>query len=81
MTHRWGTLIQGVVFLIVGVIVMLTPDDRHVAESAATMTVVFAVSALGFVLAWHEWRRERGASRRPQNSIERSVRGGRRRGE
>lgn len=59
MSTRWGCLVQGIVFLAVGVIVAFIPDDRHVGEAIVTLTVVFAVSAFGFVQAWREGAKER----------------------
>lgn len=67
MSTRWAYLLQGIVFLVVGVIVAFIPDDRHVGEAIVTLTVVFAVSAFGFVLAWRDAVRERDRPRRPSS--------------
>lgn len=67
MSTRWTYLLQGIVFLVVGVIVAFIPDDRHVGEAVVTLTVVFAVSAFGFVQAWRDAARERDRPRVPSS--------------
>jgi hypothetical protein len=65
MTTKAAYVLQGVVFLLVGGIVLFTRDERHVGEAVFTLIVVFAVSGTGFALALHQRARERTAPRRP----------------
>lgn len=70
MTHRQAYLLQGVVFLLVGGILLLARDDGDIGETIATLSVVsvvFVVSALGFGLAWRDRVRERETPRRPSS--------------
>lgn len=64
MTHRRAYLLQGVVFLVVGGILLFGPIATHVGEAIVPLTVVFVVSALGFGLAWRDLRRKRETPRR-----------------
>lgn len=65
--HRLGSLVQGIVFAVVGVCLLWSFDERHAFEAIATLVVVFAGSVLGFVLAWREGRAERRAPRRARS--------------
>jgi len=67
MTHRQAYLLQGVVFLLVGGILLFGPIATHVGEAIIPLVVVFAVSALGFGLAWRDRVRERETPRRPSS--------------
>jgi len=67
MTHRRAYLLQGAVFLVVEVILLFGPIAKHVGEAIVPLTVVFVVSALGFGLAWRDFRREQETPRRPSS--------------
>ena len=67
MTTAGAYAIQGLVFLVVGGILLFAHDERHVVEAIVTLAIVFAVSALGFVLALRERLRERATPRRPSS--------------
>lgn len=67
MTAARAYAIQGVVFLLVGGILLFALDERHILEAIVTLAVVFAMSALGFGLALRERLRERAAPRRPSS--------------
>lgn len=60
-------LLQGLVFLVVGGMLLLACDDRHVIEAILTLILVFSISALGFSLALRERARERATPRRPSS--------------
>lgn len=73
MTTTQAYLLQGVVFLVVGVMLLLACDDRHVIEAILTLILVFSISALGFALALRERARERATPRRPSSRRYRAV--------
>lgn len=67
MTAARAYAIQGVVFLLVGGILLSALDERHILEAIVTLAVVFAVSALGFGFSLRERLRERTTPRRPSS--------------
>ncbi|MFK0403014.1 hypothetical protein ACIQTT_11835 [Microbacterium sp. NPDC090225] len=73
MAKKRAYLLQGLVFLLVGGILLFARDDRRVVEAILTLMLVFAVSAWGFVLALRERARERVTPRRPSSRRYRAV--------
>lgn len=67
MTAARAYLIQGVVFLLVGGILLFAHDERHVWEAIVTLAVVFAASASGFGFSLRERLRERTTPRQPSS--------------
>jgi len=73
MERKRAYLLQGVVFLLVGGILLLVHDDRRIVEAILTLILVFTVSALGFALALRERVRERVTPRRPSSRRYRAM--------